>query len=340
MALHPKPPKPRAPGGFIISLDLELLWGVRDKRTVDSYGNSIRGGRTAIPRMLECFDQYEVKATFATVGLLFHRDRESMMAGLPTIRPTYVHGHLSPYNGHFDQVGVNEEADPYHFGHALLSRLLAHPGHEVGCHTFSHYYCLEAGQTPAQFEADMAAAVHAASRMGITLRSLVFPRNQYNPAYLNICRQFGIEAYRGNERSWAQVAKSSEEETLVRRGVRLLDTWINLTGHNCHPWPNVSAGLPVNIPSSRFLRPWNKHTRWLEGLRLRRITKAMDHAACTGTLFHLWWHPHNFGRNLEENMAFLGKVLEHYGRLRGDQGMESLTMGEVASRSIAQAHGS
>lgn len=335
----PASPARVLPGALVISLDLELLWGVRDKRTVASYGANIRGVREALPRMLACFDRHGVKATFATVGLLFHRDKDSLLAALPATRPAYVHTNLSPYNGHLSQVGTDEATDPYHYGHALISRILAHPGHEVGCHTFSHYYCLEAGQTPAQFAADMEAAVRAANAMGITLRSLVFPRNQYNPEYLAICRQYGIEAYRGNEHTWLQDARNSDQETLTRRGLRLVDTWINLTGHHVHPWPVAAQDRPVNVPASRFLRPWNAKLRLLEGLRLRRITRAMDKAAATGTLYHLWWHPHNFGRNLEANMAFLEQVLLHYARLHREQGMESFTMAEVAARTRPTAHG-
>jgi len=36
-------------GTFVISLDFELLWGVRDKRTVADYGANILGVRRVIP---------------------------------------------------------------------------------------------------------------------------------------------------------------------------------------------------------------------------------------------------------------------------------------------------
>lgn len=335
----PASPARMHPGALVISLDLELLWGVRDKRTVASYGTNIRGVREALPRMLACFDRHGVKATFATVGLLFFHDKETLVAGLPALKPTYVHEQLSPFNGHFGQVGTNEQTDPYHFGASLIQCIRAHPCHEVGCHTFSHYYCLEEGQTAAQFAADLDAATRAASTMGIQLRSLVFPRNQYNPEYLAICGQYGVEAYRGNEDTWLQQARNGDRESLLRRALRLVDAWVNLTGQHVHPWPDASPGLPVNVPASRFLRPWNRRTRAFEALRLRRITKAMDQAARSGKLYHLWWHPHNFGRNLEANMAFLEKVLLHYARLHREHGMESFTMAEVATRTRSTADG-
>lgn len=319
-------------GQFVISLDLELYWGMRDTRTLEAYGANILGVREALPRMLQAFDAFGVKATFATVGLLFFDDKDAMLRGLPAERPGYTNRTLSPYENHFDRVGMNETEDRYHFGASLVRLIKDHPGHEIGCHTFSHYYCLERGQTEAQFSADLRAAKSAATTLGVELRSFVFPRNQYNERYLGICRAEGITNYRGNERSWLYRARNREDETTLRRALRLLDTWLSLSGHNCHALSVPSPDQPMDIPASRFLRPWDKRWNALEALRLRRITKAMDHAARTGKLFHLWWHPHNFGRNVEKNVAFLQRILAHYEQLHQRCGFESITMGALASK--------
>ena len=319
-------------GRFVISLDMELFWGMRDRRTIAAYGPNLLGVRQAIPRMLDAFEKHQVKATFAAVGLLFFDDKKSMLAGLPELRPAYTNKALSPYNGHIAGIGENELEDPYHFGASLMRMIASRPGQEVACHTFSHYYCLEEGQTEEQFTADLTAALAAARSMGITLRSFVFPRNQYNERYVRICGEHGIIAFRGNEHNWSQSARNRDDETRVRRAFRLLDTWFDLTGPNCHPIPSPTDTRPVDIPSSRFLRPWSPRTKALEGLRARRIMKAMDHAAQHGKIFHLWWHPHNFGIHLEENMAFLERILRHYELLRERHGFTSKTMADVADQ--------
>jgi hypothetical protein len=56
----------------------------------------------------------------------------------------------------------------------------------------------------------------------------------------------------------------------------------------------------------------------------------MDTAAKSGRTFHLWWHPHNFGVHLEENMAVLTSIAEHYIKLNRETDWPSLTMAEVA----------
>ena len=68
-------------------------------------------------------------------------------------------------------MGNDEEDDPYHYGYTLLE-LIKNSKHELGTHTFSHYYCLEEGQTAEQFKADIEAAIKIAAEKGVTLKSL------------------------------------------------------------------------------------------------------------------------------------------------------------------------
>src|SRR5262249_54785100 len=83
---------------------------------------------------------------------------------------------------------------------------------------------------------------------------------------------------------------------------------------------------------SRFLRPYPRSLAALEGLRSRRICRELTTAQERGHVYHLWWHPHNFGIDQEENLAFLETVLRHFDTLRQKRGMESLAMAEGAAR--------
>ncbi|MBK9533038.1 MAG: hypothetical protein IPO42_14830 [Chitinophagaceae bacterium] len=58
-------------GTFVISLDYELLWGVWDVTSIDKYGEHILGVKKVIPALLNLFDAYHIRSTFATVGILF-----------------------------------------------------------------------------------------------------------------------------------------------------------------------------------------------------------------------------------------------------------------------------
>ena len=84
------------------------------------------------------------------------------------------------------------------------------------------------------------------------------------------------------------------------------------------------------MPASRFLRPYSRRLRFLEPLRAQRIKAGLRYAAERDEVFHLWWHPHNFGRDLEQNIAVLTETAECFSRLRASHGMRSLNMGELA----------
>ncbi|MBD8882438.1 polysaccharide deacetylase family protein [Rhodanobacter sp. 7MK24] len=320
-------------GTFTISIDFELYWGVRDTRGLDAFRNRLDGARKAIPRMLDLFEQHQVHATWATVGFLFCRNRDAALSAAPTVKPGYKNSALCPYRY------LEQSADldgRYHFAPDLVDLIAATPGQEIASHTFSHYYCREAGQTVAAFRADLAAAVRTAAAQGIALRSLVFPRNQWNPDYLEVLAEHGIGAYRGNEHGWLYAATDRVGQNAVRRMGRLLDSYINLSGHHTYALESCAGRPPLNFPASRFLRPHNPRLAWADGLRLRRITHAMRHAAKRQEVFHLWWHPHNFGIDTDQNMGFLERVIEEFERLRQHEGMRSLGMAELADALAAQ----
>ena len=56
----------------------------------------------------------------------------------------------------------------------------------------------------------------------------------------------------------------------------------------------------------------------------------MRYAAQNHKIFHLWFHPHNLGKHLEQNLEKLEAILVEYSELRQKSGMRSVTMAEMA----------
>jgi len=209
------------PGKLVISLDFELYWGVCDKRSLSSYRDHLLGAREAVPALLDLFVEYGIRATWATVGFLFFGGRRELMESLPERLPRYRDHQLSPYR-RLESLGESESSDPFHFAPSLLEQIARRAGQEIGTHTFSHYYCLEDGQTIDDFRADLVAARRIAKKkLDIELASIVFPRNQFNTQYLASCAELGFRAYRGNLENWLFEARTEEAESTLRRGVRL-----------------------------------------------------------------------------------------------------------------------
>ena len=316
-------------GYFVISLDYELMWGVRDKKSVASYGASILGGKEQLFKTIELLKEYGCTTTVATVGLLFLKDRESINKQLPELVPNYIDDKLSPYPFINEGLGVDEAIDPYHFGYDLTKMLKKASNVELGTHTFSHYYCLEPGQNIDAFRRDMKSAIAVAQNENCELKSIVFPRNQYSNEHLKVCSDLDIKTYRGNPAHWIYEAASGKDQSLVRRFLRLMDTYVNITGHHCFEPKESIKGLPMNIPGSRFLKPHSSMLRLLDGWKLSRIKKSMTHAAKFGKGYHLWWHPHNFGSFPTENLNFLTEILKHYINLQNEYGFQSITMNDL-----------
>jgi peptidoglycan/xylan/chitin deacetylase (PgdA/CDA1 family) len=159
--------------------------GNRQPATLNEYFLSTR---QVIPKMLGLFEKYDVHVTWAGVGMLMHKDRASLVKNFPEARPSYRHDELSAYS-FMDKIGIgnNEEEDPFHYADSLVRQIVNTKHQELGSHTFSHFYCNEEGQTVEQFRADLKAAQRAASVYGKQLKSLIFPRNQFNDDYLKAC---------------------------------------------------------------------------------------------------------------------------------------------------------
>lgn len=282
--------------------------------------------------MLALFGKYGVHVTWAAVGMLFHKSKAELMANAPALKPEYTDKRLSAYE-YINTVGIgeNEQEDPFHFAPSLIKQIIDTPHQELGTHTFAHYYCNESGQTAEQFREDLRAAQRVANEYGCKLRSLVFPRNQFNDDYLKVCFEEGITSVRSNPLDWFWHIESTQSESAWKRLNRGLDAYFPLGKKNTYAIKElkVREGFPVCIPASRLLRPYNPKELILNNFKIHRIQSEMTRAAQHGEVYHLWWHPHNFGNFPHQSLEGLKQILQHYLVLHKRYEMESLSMGEV-----------
>lgn len=320
-------------GKFVISLDYELVWGRVDKISSTSSNERMETVPTVVERILELFDNYKIHATWAVTGALFCKNKIEFEERIPMNKPTYREQELSSYN-YYDSanknIGMSQKEDRSHWGFNTLQAIINAPNQEVGTHTYSHYYCLEEGQTLDQFETDVALAVQVAKKLEIQLESIVFPRNQVNKDYLHICKKYGLSTYRGTEKGNLWQARSRKKLAFHTRLLRYIDSYIPISGYNTFELHQSGEARITDVPSSLFLRPFNGKLSLLEVLKLRRVKSSMKYAAKHGLIFHLWWHPHNFGKNLDENMKNLENILRYYKLLNKKYQFASCTMAEAA----------
>jgi polysaccharide deacetylase len=317
-------------GQFVISIDFEKYWGMRDKRSLDSCALGLQNVEQVVDRTLDLFKKHEIRATWSTVGLLFCNNLMELKNKKPLELPNYDIAQLDPY----EYVKDLEESTfdvGAHIGVKEIEVLSSSIGQEISTHTFSHLYMLEDGISREAIISDLQLAKQVAAEKGIDIKSIVFPRNQYQTSTLEILKELDIKVYRGNEKSWLYRSSKNQEHGLLRRFFRLVDAFINLSGHNTFVVDKQND--LINIPSSRLLRPFNKQWGMLNRMHIKRIKKGMRHAARNNEVFHLWWHPHNFGSNMNENISRLESILTYRTYLNKKYGFKSKNMSDFISQS-------
>jgi peptidoglycan/xylan/chitin deacetylase (PgdA/CDA1 family) len=319
------------PGVFCISLDFELHWGCFENMLLtDAAKQYFRNTRDVIPKKLQLFADNGIHVTWASVGMLFNRNQTEWQQNKPALIPTFTNPAVSAYEW-IHQHGFEGEADPFHFAPDLIDMILQTPHQELATHTYAHYFCLEAGQTRAQFAADMQQACALAAARGKKIRSLVFPRNQFNEAYLSVCSDLGITAVRSSPAIWywSPATRSSFLKKFFRAG----DAYIKMQPIKPVYLKDirVDQGLPLLLPSTRLYRPWKAGQPVQNKLKLRRILNEMTEAARSKAYMHLWWHPHNFGNNPAECLDELKIILQHFQSLKSKYGFQSMHMEDIAN---------
>jgi peptidoglycan/xylan/chitin deacetylase (PgdA/CDA1 family) len=320
-------------GIFTVSLDFELHWGVFDKRNRDErkrcYENTLR----LIPAMLELFDKHGVHVTWASVGSLFAKDQQEWYELKPANEPAYENNIYSAYR-YVRENGLDPRYKWAHFAPEIIEKILSYPGQELGTHTFSHYYCLEKLHGEDAFDADLRSVQRAALKFNTTAVSLVFPRNQFNPAHLKVCYDNGIKTIRSNPEDWFWSPVPDKGGNLIRKIFRTGDAYLPMASKRTSfslSSLKPLAGEPLQVPASRFLRPWHPRYRFANKLVLKRLLGEMKTAAIKKECYHLWWHPENFGDYPDENMENLNQVLNFYTECKEQYKMTSWNMGEYAS---------
>jgi len=284
----------------VISLDFELRWGVHDRLgfNLDSYRENLEGARDVVPVLLKLFSDRNIRATWACVGALGCKDWDDYFARAP--KPPKYHNPslaIKPQYAELDPEGH------LHFAPELLQAIYHIPGQELSTHTFSHIYMREPGITAEDVKADLSAVFSLwKEHFGSSPKSLVFPRNQF--AFLDVVRESSVQIWRGNEPPWYYNRNETSTNQLYPRALRLIDS--------LNPFVKRASALEYDsglymTRASLFLRVNLPCTAWaLHVLRVRREIEALR----PGEIFHIWFHPHNLGKDTRTRLARVEEILD------------------------------
>nr|WP_262485620.1 hypothetical protein [Crocinitomix algicola] len=274
------------------------------------------------------FERYEMHVTWATVGLLGHNSIDELINYEDRKKIPYKNSAYSPFPLSYEKYSVFNPDKL--LAPTLVQRILNSPLQELGSHTYSHFYTLEEGVTLDDFKIDLKRMTDLGLRFNTRFETIVFPRNQVNTATLEVLGKEGYLAYRGNQENRFWKNSQYAQESIFKKTLRVVDAFFPISRTKSYQLSELKThhGM-VNIPANRFLRPPTS-LKWLERRKIRRIKREMHQAAKKGTVYHLWWHPHNFCEHPKLAQQQLEEILAYYHVLAKRYTFLSLTMKEIA----------
>ncbi len=310
----------RRQGTFVFSLDTEMAWGQLHRGSYAGHEADFARTREVIAKLVELFEQYEIRGTWATVGHLFLESctKKDGLAHPEIIRPKY-----SWFGNdwlHRDPCSNVKDA-PWWYGPDVIETIKScKVRQEIGCHNFSHVIVGDPGCSAETFESELIASREAAKRHGVDMKSFVFPRNAIG--HLNVLSRNGFTSYRGVAPAWFE----SLPGPLVRFG-RLADTFLPIGTPITQP---EFDGTLTDIKASYFYRHRNGWAKMVPvSVQVTKAVRSIRRAAREGAIFHMWTHPFNVASSPARLLGGLERIFQEVSRLRDSGLLISRTMTEV-----------
>lgn len=283
-------------GTFVISLDTELLWGVIARPDAKRFEYSVRKVWSVLPKLLSLFHDYGFRATFAVVGHLMIDSCDELACPCHLLDRELV------------------------FGKELIT-MIRDAGHEIGIHGYTHKFFDTLSREEANRE--VSKAIQAAKNLGISVSSMVFPRNKV--AFLDVLKQNDISCFRGADSWWFK-----RFPAFLCRLAHYIDQYAAIAPPVSSVIQESSHGL-VNIPGSMFYMPMDGVRKYIPlHSRVQKAKKGIDRAILESKIFHLWSHPFNLSVQSDQMLRGLDLICSYAAKRREMGLLEVKTMQEVA----------
>jgi len=223
-----EPWKYGAKAAACISADFELAWAFQYAKSDRASDAGVRT-RTCFDRLLRALQEAKIPVTWAVVGHLLlddcSRDPDTGLAHANLPRPEpYSNRNWTFEAGDWYQhdpcTSLGE--DPAWYAPDLIDKLLLSPGlNEIGCHSFSHTDFSDRNCPPELARAELRACQDLAAKLGVRLRSFVFPGN-FEGNY-DVLARMGFVAYRGSTNAHLSYPVKARGVWNLRGSLQLFD---------------------------------------------------------------------------------------------------------------------
>lgn len=293
---------------FIISLDLELIWGIiHTEADVNLLIKDEKHCRGAIDFLLNIFETYNIPATWAIVGHLFldHCEKEGGIPhkNMPRFKPDWYD--CDPC--------TDIHRDPLYYGSDIVKNILSSPiRHEIGYHSFSHVIFSRCSKEVAEAEINM--GVKLAKQLDINFKSFVFPQDEIG--HIDILKKYGFRIFRGRVNKRGHM---NNQRVIIRKINSAMDLIIAKPVE-----PRLTNGI-WEISSSML---FSASFPFIFSI-LPRAKIGIHRAMRSNKVFHIFIHAQSLlyrpllAKNLVKLLAFVSKK-------RDEKKIEVMTMGEFS----------
>lgn len=313
-------------GLFIISLDYESMWGaIFNEPVYKGYENRTREIKRIIDSILSLFMKHDIHATWAIVGGLACNSKEEACRLAPV--------NICSLNGNESLAGfienLKQEESDYYFQKDVVSKICKVENQEIGTHTFSHFYMYEHRNPEDKIDKELTSSKSILGEFCDEINTLILPKNQVDNIAIEEMKKQAIKNIRG-----VQVSERFNNRNLIGKVMRFIDAYIPICGKNQYSRSEIIKDGYFDIRASRFWRTYDSRLSMFEALKIKRIKNEMKKAALNGEIYHLWFHPHNIGTDIECNLRQLESILTHYSNLNEKYGFTSCNMNECSESVI------
>ena len=310
-------------GVFLLSVDTELAWGGVYNGSFGRRESMFRDTRIAIKGLLGLLDKYDIQATWAVVGHLFHEQctPENTIRHPEIIRPDYPW-----FDGDWfkDDPCSGLDDSPYWYGTDIIKGIMASRTHqEIGSHGYSHTIIGDTGCSREAFDSEIKACLALADTWGLELKSFVYPRNSVG--HLDVLEQNGFTSFRGNVNRWYEGRPGP-----LRKAGRALESILPLPV--VAVGPRKVAGL-WDLPASNFYMHrdgWGK--RIPIASRTAQAELGLRKAAREQSTYHLWFHPFNIASDIKALLGGLETIFRKVNHMREQGTLDNQTMGDLTDK--------
>lgn len=279
---------------FLLSLDCELLWGIRDYGGLRKYPYLSNGFDTYYQSLLKSLNTYKVRASFAFVG--------AMALSYEEFAKISVHNLNSLYRRRHSEILQSTQANKeLWFQPDIVKKVCnAKLQHEIASHSLTHlrFDAVSMDEDVAAFEMESSHSIlHSLNK---NVSSFIFPENCIK--YLSQFKKSPYKIYRAKDETWYH--KSS-----MRRALHFLDQSLPIAPKGVHLDKDGHGNLC--IPGSTMFFPYDGVRSIIpDSVRFQKMKEGIDRAIREKKTFHLWFHPWNLGAS--ERMRDVFDKTLHY----------------------------